>query len=34
MHRPLNQCFGSGRAYSRETIVNYLRAQESQPAVA
>ncbi|OYT93127.1 MAG: DUF4440 domain-containing protein [Burkholderiales bacterium PBB3] len=34
LHSEFHEVGRSGRAYSRATIVNYLCAQESQPAVA
>ena len=34
LHPDFHEVGRSGRAYSRETIVNFLAAQESQPAVA
>ncbi|HEY9223327.1 MAG TPA: DUF4440 domain-containing protein [Variovorax sp.] len=34
LHPEFHEVGRSGRAYSRETIVNFLAAQESQPVVA
>ncbi|MGJ7488014.1 DUF4440 domain-containing protein [Variovorax sp. LT2P21] len=34
LHPEFHEVGRSGRAYSRETVVNFLAAQESQPVVA